>query len=212
MLSTSLFKEIRNKRGLVYSVWARNFTYSDVGRFEIGTRSEADKREIIQEIIEEQLQQIRRGDIDPEKMADAKVALKGRWALRMERNFGRVLWLNDWVLSLAEDESVPNYQAQIEAVTPEDLTRVLNVYFVPEYSYVVMHLPILTVYRGAWLGGSVLVLVVGFFYRRRRRRKQQHLLEQVSDDLPVAVYSEQAHRACPDRSRSEHSEISSVLN
>lgn len=173
MLSTSLFKEIRNKRGLVYGVSADNHTYSDVGRFEIETRSESSKRGIIQQIIAEQLQQIRQGDLDPEKVTDAKVALKGRWALRMERNFGRVLWLNDWVLSLTEDDAVPDYQAQIDAVAPEDLTRVLNTYFVPEHSYVVMHLPILTVYRGAWIGGSVLVLAVGVFYRHRRSKNRR---------------------------------------
>lgn len=187
MLSNSLFKEIRNKRGLVYSVYAHNFTYSDVGRFEIRTRSEADKREIIQQIIDEQLQQIRQGDIDPEKMVDAKVALKGRWALRMERNFGRVLWLNNRVLSLAEDEPVPDYQARIEAVTPEDLTRVLNTYFIPERSYVVMHLPILTVYRGAWLGGSFLLLGAGFFYRRRKKRQRRQ--KQVNADAPGGIQS-----------------------
>lgn len=177
MLSTSLYQEIRYKRGLVYGVWAHNATHSDVGRFEIGTRSEAENRELIQQIIEEHLQHIRQGEIDPEKVADAKIALKGRWALRMERNFGRVLWLNRWVLSLADDAAVPDYQARIEAVTPEDLTRVLNTYFVPEHSYVAMHVPILTVYRGAWLGGSVLVLGAGVFYRRRRRKNRQRRTE-----------------------------------
>lgn len=173
MLSTSLLKEIRNKRGLVYWVWAHNTMYSDVGRFEIGTRSEGDKRELIQQIIEEHLEKIRQGDIDPEKVVEAKTALKGRWALRMERNFGRVHWLNGWVLALADDEPLPDYEAKIDAVAPEDLTRVLNTYLIPQRSYAVMHLPILTVYRGVWLAGGVIVLGGLVIYRIRRKKKKR---------------------------------------
>lgn len=181
MLSTSLFKDIRNKRGLVYGVRAHNVIYSDVGRFEISTRSEGDKRDVIQQIIAEHLEKIRQGEIDPEKVAEAKTALQGRWALRMERNFGRVHWLNDWVLSLADDEPVPDYETEIDAVTPEDLTRVLKTYFIPERSYVVMHLPILTVYRGVWIAGGVLVLIgLGILYYRRQKKIQRRYREIVS--------------------------------
>ena len=178
MLRTSLYKEIRHKRGLVYAIWAYNHMYSDVGRFEIGTRSEGDKRELIQHIVEEHLEKIRQGEIDPQKVAEAKTALKGRWALNMEKNFGRVQWLNGWVLSLADDEPVPDYEANIDAVTPEDLTRVLKTYFVPERSYVVMHLPILTVYRGAWIAGGMLVLIgLGILYHRRQKKRKRRYHE-----------------------------------
>jgi len=181
MLRTSLYKEIRHKRGLVYGIWAYNATYSDVGRFEIGTRSEGDKRELIQQIITEHLEKIRQGEIDPEKVADAKTALQGRWALRMERNFGRVLWLNGLVLSLADDQPVPDYEAEIDAVTSEDLTRVLNTYLTPQRSYVVMHLPILTVYRGAWIAGGGLVLIgLVIYWRRQKKEKKRRYREIVS--------------------------------
>ena len=174
LLSTSLFKEIRNKRGLVYGVGAYNPQYSDVGRFEIGTRSEADKKELIQQIIAAQLDDIRQGKIDPAKFAEAQTALKGYWALNMESNFGRVDWLNNWTLALTQDETVPDYPAMIEAVAPADLTRVLKTYLVPQRSYVVMHVPILTIYRGIWLGGSVVVVLGGLiFYRRRRKQRQR---------------------------------------
>jgi len=181
MLTTSLYKEIRHKRGLVYGVWAYNATYSDVGHFEIGTRSEGDKKELIQQIIEEHLEKIRQGEIDPEKIDEAKTALQGRWALRMEGNFGRVHWLNGLVLALADDQPVPDYEAKIDAVTPEDLTRVLNTYFIPQRSYVVMHLPILTVYRGVWIAGGGLVLIGLVIYRRRQKKeKKQRYREIVS--------------------------------
>jgi len=172
MLNTSLSQEIRHKRGLVNGIWAYNFTYSDVGRFEIRTRSEGDKREEIQQIIKNHLDAIRRGDIDPEKLADAKAALKGRWALDMEDNFGRISWLNDWPLVLTHEEPVPDCIAEVDAVTPEDLARVLNTYFTPERSYVVMHVPILTVYRGAWLGGGFLgFCIMGIVIYQKSRKK-----------------------------------------
>jgi len=104
------------------------------------------------------LEKIRQGEIDPEKFAEAKTALKGHLALSMETNFGRVHWLNRWVLALADDDPVPDYEAMIDQVTPADLTRMLTTYFVPQRSYVLMHVPILTVYRGVWIAGGVIVL------------------------------------------------------
>lgn len=189
MLRTSLYQEIRYKRGLVYGIWTHNFMYSDVGRFEIGTRSENDKRDIIQQIIEEHLEKIRQGVIDPQKVAEAKTALKGRWALNMEKNFGRVHWLNSWVLSLPDNEPVPDYETEIDVVTSEDLTRVLNTYFTPQRSYVVMHLPILTVYRGVWITGGVIVLIgLVIIYRRRRKKKKRRDRELTdSHDREVAT-------------------------
>jgi predicted Zn-dependent peptidase len=172
MLTNSLSQEIRHERGLANSIWAYNFDHSDVGRFEIRTRSEGDNREEVQRIIESHLDAIRRGDIDPEKLADAKTALKGRWALDMEDNFGRVHWLNDWPLALTHEEPIPDHAAEVDAVTPEDVTRVLNTYFTPERSYTVMHVPILTVYRGAWLGGGFLgFAAIGLIIYRKSRKK-----------------------------------------
>jgi predicted Zn-dependent peptidase len=172
MLDTSLSQEIRHKRGLVSHLWAYNIAYSDAGRFEIGTRSEGGKQEEIRQIIESHLDAIRRGDIDPEKLADAKTTLKGRWALNMENNFERFFWLNDWPMSLTSEEPVPDCIAEVDAVTPEDLTRVLDTYFTPERSYTVMHVPILTVYRGAWLGGGFLgFAAIGLIIYQKSRKK-----------------------------------------
>jgi len=92
-----------------------------------------------------------------------------------------VLWLNGLVLSLADDQPVPDYEAEIDAVTSEDLTRVLNTYLTPQRSYVVMHLPILTVYRGAWIAGGGLVLIgLVIYWRRQKKEKKRRYREIVS--------------------------------
>ena len=55
-------------------IWAHNIMYSDVGRFEIGTRSEGDKRELIQQIIEEHLEKINVTMTVPEEVIEQAMA------------------------------------------------------------------------------------------------------------------------------------------
>jgi len=108
-------------------------------------------------------------------VAAAKAALKGNWALSMEDNVERAMWLAQWPSVLADDEPVPGYAAAIDAVTPQDLSRVVAAYFTPERSYVGLHQPVVTVASGARVAGLVVALGLGLWggrrlWRRARRR------------------------------------------
>jgi predicted Zn-dependent peptidase len=175
VLYKSLIKEIRYKRGLVYSLGAYNRLYTDAGYFVVYTYSEKADRDLIQKIIEEYLEKIRRGDIDPEKVSEAKTALKGRWALSMETNYRRAAWLEDWTFVLAADEPVPDYESMIDLVTPEDLSRVLKTYFTPKQSFVGMHLPVVTVKSGVRAFVIIILLVFAglIIYKIRRKKKKK---------------------------------------
>ena len=176
VLGQDLMREIRYRQGLVYGVGAHNVTFDDVGYFAVSTTFGSGNRDKIMSAIEAHIESIRRGSVDAARVAEAKAALKGRWALAMEDSWARAGWLADWALVLRDDEPVPDYEAAIGAVTAGDLARVVNVYFIPAQSYVGEHQPTVTVARGtaivgvtvglgfaAWIGRKV--------WRRRTRRK-----------------------------------------
>jgi predicted Zn-dependent peptidase len=187
LLNESLRDEVRHKRGLAYRVGAHNTFYSDAGYFSISASSERAKIAPIRKIAEGELEKIREGDIDPKKLLDAKTALRGRRALSMEGNGSHARWYASLAFTLGDGEAVPDYDALIERVTPEDLTRIVDTYFVPELAFVGMHLPILTNNSGAALAGgaflvAALFLAVGVRARRRKKRGMQAKSAEVAEE------------------------------
>ena len=167
VLGEDLREEIRYQRGLVYGLGAYNVFFDDTGYFVISTTSERGNREAILSTVEEHLEGVRRGEVDAEQVAEAQAALKGRWALAMEDNVERAVWLARWSSVLSADEPVPDYQAAIDAVTPEDLSRVVETYFTPQRRYLGLHQPVATVASGARAVGVVVGLGLSAWVARR---------------------------------------------
>jgi predicted Zn-dependent peptidase len=175
VLGEELMEEIRYRRGLVYGVGAYNVRLDDTGYFAISASSERGNKETILQIIDERLEKVRTGEVDAEAVAEAKATLNGRWALAMEDNLARAEWLADWTLVLTADQPVPNYQASINAVRPEDLSRVVNTYFTPERSFLGLHTPVVTVASGVRAAGALVGLALAAWGAHRwRRRASSH--------------------------------------
>jgi predicted Zn-dependent peptidase len=174
VLSQDLMREIRYRQGLVYGLGAYNTVFDDVGYFVISTTSASKNRAKIEATIEAYLDRISRGEVDPARVAEAKAALKGRWALSMEDNVQRAGWLAEWAQMLEDDAPIPDYTAVIEAVTSADLARVVKTYFTPQRRYVGLHQPVLTVSSGATLMGAAIGLGLAAWLGRKlwSRRRQ----------------------------------------
>jgi predicted Zn-dependent peptidase len=171
ILGEDLMEEIRYRRGLVYGLWTYNVSFDDTGYFVIYTTSERGNREAILSTVEQHLERVRRGEVDAQRVAEAQAALKGRWALAMEDNVGRARWLAQWSAVLSADEPVPDYQAAIDAVTPEDLSRVVETYFIPQRRYLGMHRPVATVASGARAVGVAVGVGFSAWVARRLWRR-----------------------------------------
>jgi predicted Zn-dependent peptidase len=109
--------------------------------------------------------------VNAKQVGEAQTVLKGHWALAMEDNVKRAVWLASWVSVLASDEPVPDYQAAIDAVTPEDLSRVVGTYFTPARCYLGLHQPVVTVTSGARAVGAAAGLGVSAWIARRMWRR-----------------------------------------
>ncbi|TEU17359.1 MAG: insulinase family protein [Anaerolineales bacterium] len=155
----------------MYGLWAYNVFFDDTGYFVISTTSDRGNKEAILSMVEEHLEGVRRGEVDAERVAEAQAALKGRWALAMEDNVERAVWLAQWSVVLSADEPVPDYQAAIDTVTPEDLSRVVETYFTPQRRYLGLHQPVATVASGARAVGIVVGLGLSTWVARQLWRR-----------------------------------------
>ena len=178
-LGNDLQEEIRYRQGLVYGLGAYQVSFDDTGYFAIATNSEQNHRQAILDTIEQHLEQVRRGEVDAGKVAEAQAALKGRWWLAMEDNVERAAWLAQWTSVLSAGQPVPDYPAAIGAVSPGDLVRVAAAYFTPQRRYLGLHQPVATVASGAQAAGIGVGLALSAWAARRvwrwaKARRRQH--------------------------------------
>ena len=129
--SSRLFQEIREKRGMAYSVYTFASQYTDSGLigFYVGTRPEnlADCLEIANEQIGEVAEGLLR-----EELERAKENLKGRILLSMESTSNRMSRLGKSLISDTELLSIDRIAAEIDAVTPEAVAELAAVLLAPE--------------------------------------------------------------------------------
>ena len=171
ILGEDLNEDIRYQRGLVYGLGAYNVFFDDTGYFVISTMSARRNREAILNTVEEHLARVRQDGVSPERVAEAQAALKGRWALSMEDNVERAMWLAEWSSALSPDKPVPDYRAELDAVSAEDLSRVVEAYFTPTRRYLGLHQPVATVASGARLAAGLVGLGMAALVGRRLWRR-----------------------------------------
>src|SRR5438552_4799597 len=119
--SSRLFQEIREKRGMAYSVYSFASQYTDTGLVGvyIGTREENLAQCL--EITGEQLADVAAGKFRGRELERAKENLKGRMMLSMESTSNRMSRLGRSLISDTELLSLERILAEIEAVEAEEL-------------------------------------------------------------------------------------------
>ncbi|SOD99735.1 M16 family metallopeptidase [Caenispirillum bisanense] len=121
-MSSRLFQEIREKRGLVYSIYSFTWSYRDSGLFGIyaGT-GEKEVAELVPVMTEEILKVGQ--SVDAAELARAKAQLKAGMLMGMESTSNRCEQLARQLLAFGRPISVEEMAAAMDAVTVEDMTR-----------------------------------------------------------------------------------------
>jgi predicted Zn-dependent peptidase len=130
--SSRLFQEIREKRGMAYSVYSFASQYTDTGQigFYVGTRSE-NLRDCL-EIAAAEIADIASGGLTDAELERAKENLKGRIMLSMESTSNRMTRLGRSVVTDTEILSLPRIIAEIEAVEPDAIAELASVLLAEE--------------------------------------------------------------------------------
>ncbi len=130
-MASRLFQEIREKRGLVYSVYSAHQTYRTGGLFTIAASTRAkNASEVLSLIRAETAALFERGVTDAE-IARAKEHLKGGLLLSLESTSTRMLRLGRTELVAGRTIPPSEVIAHIEAVTKEQVDAVARALFAP---------------------------------------------------------------------------------
>ena len=125
-MSSRLFHEIREKRGLAYSVYSYRASYADTGFVGIYAGT-APKRTIeVLDLIAEELDRLRTYGLSEEELRRAKGSVRGATALSLEDSGSRMSRIGRGQLLMGEITPVEELLARTEAVEASDIQRVIE--------------------------------------------------------------------------------------
>ena len=123
-MSSRLFENIREKKGLAYEIGAEVKKYNETGAFIIHAGTEHRKaKEAIRCILEE-LKEIKESPVTPGELKRAKEFFKVQLLMALEETLDHMLWLGDYVTSFNKLPDREEIIRKIEAVTQDDIRRV----------------------------------------------------------------------------------------
>ncbi len=120
-MSSRLFREIREERGLAYAVYSFRMPYADSGAFGVYVGTTPHQTSQVLELIREQCSKVAAEGITLDELERAKGFTKGSLALSMEDTNSRMVRLGRHELTGVEHLSLDETVARIEAVTLQDV-------------------------------------------------------------------------------------------
>ena len=125
--SSRLFQEIREKRGMAYTVYSFGSQYTDSGLIGIYVGTREENLVSCLEIVAEEIADIAAGNLRERELERAKENLKGRIALSMESTSNRMSRLGRSLITDTELLSLDRVIAEIDAVEPVALAELAGV-------------------------------------------------------------------------------------
>ncbi len=131
-LSSRLFQEIREQRGLVYSVYSYHSSYHDAGLFCIYVGLSKQNVEPAMDLIIKEVRDIQKNGVTEVELRRAKDQLKGNLLLSLESVNTRMSRLGKSQLYLGKVVPPEEIVAKVEKVTGEDIINLANEMLRPE--------------------------------------------------------------------------------
>lgn len=128
-MSSRLFNEIREKRGLAYSVYSFADSLSDAGAVGIYAGVAPSKTVEAMRASLGEWMRLQDALIPEEELSNAKEHVKGRTLLRMEDSYANASWVGSQEALRDEIQTVDEVVAEIDAVTPQQIQAVAQKLF-----------------------------------------------------------------------------------
>jgi predicted Zn-dependent peptidase len=129
--SSRLFQEVRERRGLAYSVYTFANQYAHTGQVGIYLGTRADNLAAALEVVGAELQRLRTDPATAEELERSKENVKGRLVLSLESTTARMSRLGSSVLTDVPLLSVDELIERVDAVSLEDLEELASDLFDP---------------------------------------------------------------------------------
>lgn len=132
-MSSRLFTEIREKRGLCYYVKSMQESYSDSGYFLLQAGIDNSKVDEALNAMIDEIQKLKKDGFTEEEFSKAKEFIKGKLALSLEGSQETAVYVAEQYLVENSVETVEDKWKKIDAVKFEDVKRVIDQYFVEKH-------------------------------------------------------------------------------
>lgn len=131
-MSSRLFQEVREKRGLAYSVYSFQQAYRGAGLFGVSAgTSPASVQECVDVIVEQVLAMAETGPTAAE-LELAKEHIKGSLTLSLESSSSRMIRLGRSEFNLGRQATIEEIEARFDDVTYDDVSALARELFSPE--------------------------------------------------------------------------------
>jgi predicted Zn-dependent peptidase len=130
--SSRLFQEVREKRGLAYSVYSYISQFADAGQIGLYVGTRPDNVSEAMAVIGEELGRLRDDGVSEEELERARENVKARTVLSMESTLARMNRLGNSLLMGVPLLTLDEQLAAFDAVSMADVVAIARELFVPE--------------------------------------------------------------------------------
>jgi predicted Zn-dependent peptidase len=120
-MSSRLFQEIREKRGLAYAVYSYLISYEDTGMFGVYAGVDPSRALEVASLIAASMRGLKTLPVLPEELRDAKEFTKGNILLASESTDNQMVRLAQGEINFQRHVPIEEVVNHIEAVRPEDI-------------------------------------------------------------------------------------------
>ncbi len=131
-MSSRLFQEIREKRGLVYAIGSYNTLYQSGGAFTIYGGTGMETWPEVEELINSELARLMKDGISDAEMSRSKRSISGTMVLALEGMSARMIRMTKNELIYGRDVPVEESLRMVDAVTNEQVIELARRYLSPE--------------------------------------------------------------------------------
>lgn len=128
-MSSRLFQDVREQRGLAYSVYSYHSSYQDSGMVTVYGGTGTNQLDSLYETIQETLDTLKREGITEKELRNSKEQLKGSLMLSLESTNSRMSRNGKNELMLGEHRSLDDIIIKIDEVTEDTVNELANQIF-----------------------------------------------------------------------------------
>ena len=122
-MSSRLFQEVREKRGLVYSIYSFQQGYRAAGLFGVYAGTSPENVQECIDVIVDELQKLAQKGVGSAELTLAKEHIKGNLTLSLESTSSRMIRLGRNEFALGRNVTTEEIEAAVDAVKPKKYGR-----------------------------------------------------------------------------------------
>jgi predicted Zn-dependent peptidase len=134
-MSSRLFQEVREKRGLCYAIGSYTASYREAGMFAVYAGTSPKNADTVRSLVQEELMKVAKDGLGEEELQRAKNQIRGAVLLGLDSMSGRMTRLGKSVLYYNRVISPFEVVEKVERVTPDEIRRVAEAIFGGDYAY-----------------------------------------------------------------------------